>query len=90
MTDRLNPVQVALKACFDKGWTITALSEELEIGRETVSRWWRAETVPDHQKIVIMALEGVAQWRRVPKQRRYRQGESPASVSTRKNIPRQT
>jgi len=38
------------------GWTITALAEELEINRETISRWSRLDPEPGHCKLALLAL----------------------------------
>ena len=61
----------AIAALQAKGWTISAISNELEIPRNTVDRWKRGVAQPIHSKIVLLALRGLLPRKRVPKGKRY-------------------
>ena len=70
----MEDIQVAIAALQAKGWTISALSDELEIPRNTVDRWKRGVMQPSHSKIVLLALRELLPRKLVPKGKRYTPG----------------
>ena len=67
----MNDVQEKLGELETKGWTIAAVATEIGVHRETVSRWKAGATYPINVMPVILALDGLARRRRVPKRKRY-------------------
>ena len=71
MTD----IQEKIAELRTKGWTLSAISDELEVHRETVYGWSSGKFYPDHAKLVLMGLDGLLERKRIPKRRRYAPGE---------------
>ncbi len=54
-----------------KGWTLSAISDELGVGRETAYGWIARGHSPSNVKLVNLALDGLLQRNRIPKKKRY-------------------
>ena len=54
-----------------KGWTLSAISDELGVGRETAYGWIARGHSPSNIKLVNLALDGLLKRNRVPKKKRY-------------------
>ena len=67
MTD----VQGTITALRQKGWTLAALADELEVDYDTVARWERGTRSPANAVGVKMALAQLMKRRRIPRRRRY-------------------
>ena len=68
----MNDVQRVLGELKAKGWTIAAISDEVEVHRETVANWDKGRHPPANAKVVFLALENLLRKRSVPKRRRYK------------------
>ena len=66
----MNDIQTKLSELQDKGWTITALADELGNHVNTLEKWKAGHSQPSNARSVFMALDTLLK-RRVPKQRRY-------------------
>ena len=70
----MNNVQTKLIELTDKGWTVAAIADELEVHHMTVRRWQSATRYPENVKGILVMLDALAKRRRIPKQRRYAPG----------------
>ncbi len=69
-----SPVQVRLATLQSKGWTLAALSDELEQTVNTLEKWKAGQRNPANEKAVLAMLEQLEKRRRIPKGRRYAKG----------------
>ena len=75
----MNDVQEILENLKDRGWTWAAISDEIGVGQNAVSRWYAGTRYPTNVIAVKALLEGLnrrsrvpKKWRsRVPRKRRY-------------------
>jgi hypothetical protein len=67
----MNDIQELLAELQGKGWTIAAIADELDVHRETVSRWRSGHSYPDLAAPVKVTLRRLLQRRRIPKRKRY-------------------
>ena len=67
---RVNDIQTKLSELQGKGWTITALADELGNHVNTLEKWKAGHSKPSNSRSVFMALDTLLK-RRPPKQRRY-------------------
>ena len=66
----MTKVQQVLKELKSKGWTLAAISDELEVHRDSVVGWEAGRHSPNHQKLVLAALKILLRKQKVPKRRR--------------------
>ena len=76
----MNAVQEKIEELQAKGWTLAALSDELDVHHMTVRRWQTGDRFPENVKPVMMALDQLLKRKRVPKQRRYAPGSRGRSA----------
>tara|TARA_B100000686_G_scaffold346561_1_gene433509 strand:+ start:864 stop:1082 length:219 start_codon:yes stop_codon:yes gene_type:complete len=57
-----------------KGWTLSAISDELGVDRETAYGWIARGHTPSNRKLVNLALDGLLKRNRIPKKKRYQSG----------------
>ena len=67
----MNETQQLLEQLREKGWTWSAVADEIGFQRGAVDRWYRGERVPHNPALVNPALADLVTRKRVPKQRRY-------------------
>ena len=70
----MNDVQERLAALKEKGWTLAAIADELEITVNAVVKWQAGDRTPSNHKSTLEHLDRLLQQRRVPPQRRYQKG----------------
>jgi ribosome-binding protein aMBF1 (putative translation factor) len=70
----MNDIQEKIFQLQKNGWSITALSEHIEQARVTVDKWKSGERYPANPKAILALLEQVAKKKRIPKLRRYTEG----------------
>jgi hypothetical protein len=73
----MDEIQGMIEELLSRGWTIAALSDELGVSRDSMSRWRAGENPPQNPKLVTMGLEGLLRRRRIPKRKRYRGKRNP-------------
>ena len=56
----------------EKGWTLSAISDELGVDRETAYGWIARGHSPSNTKLVNLALDGLLKRNRIPKRKRYK------------------
>ena len=70
----MNDVQERLAALQEKGWTLAAVADELEVTVNAVVKWKAGDRTPSNRKSILEHLDRLLQQRRVPPQRRYQKG----------------
>jgi transcriptional regulator with XRE-family HTH domain len=65
-------VKEALAELKARGWTISAIADELAVHRDSVWSWEAGRYTPDKPRLVRIALEGLLRRRRIPKRKRYK------------------
>ena len=74
----MDDVKEKIQGLRDKGWTLSAIADELGAHRETVYGWIARGHSPANLKLVSNALDALER-RRIPKQRRYEPGSRTRS-----------
>lgn len=77
-----NLVQERLATLQDKGWTLAALADELELTVNTLEKWKAGDRKPADAKSVLAMLERLEIRKRIPKRRRYAKGSRERKVTT--------
>ena len=72
----MNDVQSVLGELKAKGWTLSAISDEIEVHRDSVANWDSGRHPPANAKVVMLALENLLRRQKVPKKRRYKKTPS--------------
>lgn len=67
----MNDIQEQLTTLRDKGWTVAAIADELDVRSMTVHRWLSGTRYPENVKGVRSLLDELSSRKRIPKQRRY-------------------
>lgn len=70
-TSTMNDIQGLIAELRGRGWTLSAIADELGVSRQAVERWREGTRYP-HQVVAVKALlERMLRQRRVPKRKRY-------------------
>ena len=72
ITDRISELR-------GKGWSLSAIADELGVHRETAYGWVARGHDPANPKLVSMALDSLLQRKRIPKRKRYAPGSRTRS-----------
>jgi hypothetical protein len=64
-------VQARIVQLQDKGWTLAALADELDVTPNAVEKWKSGDRNPSNTKAVLILLDQLAKRKRIPKKRRY-------------------
>lgn len=70
----MNEVQQKIQELRDKGWTVAALADELDVKPMTVHRWLSGERHPQNARGIMTLLDQITKRKRIPKKRRYAPG----------------
>ena len=68
----MNDIQEKIKELKTRGWTLSAIADELENHRETVYRWDAGINYPPHAKAVIKEMDRLLKKKRIPNRRRVK------------------
>ena len=68
----MNKIQTKLAELQEKGWTLAAIADELEVTVNAVEKWKAGDRHPRNAKAVLMLLDQLMNKKRIPKQRRYK------------------
>jgi transcriptional regulator with XRE-family HTH domain len=68
----MNEVQDRIAQLQDKGWTLAAIADELEVTPNAVEKWKAGDRYPRLEKPVLEALDRLLERKRIPKKRRYK------------------
>ncbi|MBC8280137.1 MAG: helix-turn-helix transcriptional regulator [Chloroflexi bacterium] len=64
----------------EKGWTWSAVAEEMHVHRNAIDRWARGERVPQQEFLVVRFLRELAERKTVPPPRLHgRPGQPPSA-----------
>ena len=55
----------------EKGWTLAALADELDVTVNAVEKWKAGDRKPSNAKAVLVLLDQLTRRKRIPKKRRY-------------------
>lgn len=67
----MNDMQAKLAELVEKGWTLAAIADELEISRNAVEKWKAGDRYPRNAKAVLIVLDQLSKRKRIPKRKRY-------------------
>ena len=67
----MNEIQKRIAELQDKGWTLAALADALEVAHNTVEKWKAGDRQPANAKAIYAMIDDIAGRKRIPKQRRY-------------------
>jgi len=67
----MNDIQARIAQLEEKGWTLAALADELEITPNAVEKWKAGDRHPSNTKAILLLLDQLAKRRHIPKKRRY-------------------
>ena len=70
----MNEVQERLQALQEKGWTLAAIADELEVTVNAVVKWKAGDRSPSNRKSICEHLDRLLNQRRIPRKRRYQKG----------------
>ena len=68
----MNDMQAKLAELKEKGWTLTAIADELEISHNAVEKWKAGDRYPRNAKAVLIVLYQLSKRKRIPKKKRYK------------------
>ncbi len=78
----MNDVQNTLLELKDKGWTMAAIADELEVSHMSVFRWQKGIRKADNSRSVLHMLDTLMKRKRIPKRRRRGTSSSSRNAST--------
>ena len=67
----MNEIQTKIAELQEKGWTLAAISDELEVTVNAVEKWKAGDRKPQNAKAVLMLLNRLLAQKHVPKKKRY-------------------
>lgn len=65
-------MQIKIAELQEKGWTLTALADELGVTVNAVEKWKAGDRQPSNGKAILALLDQIAKRKRIPKKKRYR------------------
>jgi ribosome-binding protein aMBF1 (putative translation factor) len=68
----MNEIQRVIAALEEKGWTLAALADELEVAHNTVEKWKAGDRQPANSKAIFVMMDAISRRKRIPKKRRYK------------------
>jgi transcriptional regulator with XRE-family HTH domain len=68
---QMNDVQTRIAQLQEKGWTLAALADELEVTPNAVEKWKAGDRNPSNLKATQAFLDKLLERKRIPKRRRY-------------------
>ena len=67
----MNDIQTRIAQLEEKGWTLAALADELDITPNAVEKWKAGDRYPSNTKAILSLLDQLAKRKHIPKKRRY-------------------
>jgi hypothetical protein len=67
----MNDVQTRIAQLQEKGWTLAALADELEVTPNAIEKWKAGDRSPSNLKATLAFLDKLLERKRIPKKRRY-------------------
>ena len=78
----MNDIQAKLLELKQKGWTMAAVADELDVSHMTVFRWQKGIRSAQNSRSVLYMLESLLQKKRTPRRKRRGSNPSMRNVST--------
>ena len=78
----MNDVQEKLLELKDRGWTMAAVADELDVSHMSVFRWQKGIRKADNSRSVLHMLDTLMKRKRIPKRRRRGTNSSLRNSST--------
>ena len=78
----MNDVQEKLLELKDRGWTMAAVADELDVSHMSVFRWQKGIRKADNSRSVLHMLDTLMKRKRIPKRRRRGTSSSSRNAST--------
>jgi len=72
----LNDIQSRIAQLQNKGWTLAALADELDVTTNAIEKWKSGDRNPNNTKAVLMLLDQLVRRKRIPKKRRYQKSSN--------------
>ena len=79
----MNDIQSKLLELKDRGWTMAAIADELNVSHMTVFRWQKGMRKAENSRSVLHMLDTLMKRKRIPKQRRRGTSTPLRNASTR-------
>ncbi len=70
----MNEIQAKIAQLQEKGWTLAAIADKLEVTSDTVENWRANRRNATNAKGMLVILDELLKQKRIPKQRRYAKG----------------
>ena len=67
----MNEAQERIAVLQQRGWTLAAIADEMEVTVNAVEKWKEGSRFPANAKATLTMLDGLAKRKLVPKRRRY-------------------
>jgi len=67
----VNEIQTRIAKLQEKGWTLAALADELEVTVNAVEKWKAGDRQPANSKAIFAMMDEIANRKRIPKKKRY-------------------
>lgn len=67
-------MQAKIAQLQDKGWTLAALADELDVTPNAVEKWKSGDRNPSNTKAILILLDQLDKRKRIPKKKRYTKG----------------
>ena len=80
-TSIMNDVQHKLRELKNRGWTMAAIADELDVSHMTVFRWDKGMRKAENYRSVLHMLDTLTKRKRIPKQRRRGSNSSSKNIS---------
>ena len=77
----MNDVQEKLLELKDRGWTMAAIADELDVSHMSVFRWQKGMRKADNSRSVLHMLAILMKRKRIPKRRRRGPSSSARNAS---------
>jgi transcriptional regulator with XRE-family HTH domain len=68
----MNKVQENIAQLQQKGWTLAAIADEIDVTVNAVEKWKAGDRNPRNSKPVVLLLESLLKRKHVPKRKRYK------------------
>lgn len=67
----MNEIQNKIAELQEKGWTLAALADELEVTPNAIEKWKAGDRNPSNLKAILNLLDQLNRQKRIPKKKRY-------------------
>jgi len=70
----MNDVQARISELQEKGWTLAALADELDVTVNAIEKWKAGDRYPANSRAIFVMMDEIAGRKRIPKKKRYTKG----------------